>query len=282
MIKIALCLFGSIGFKNKPIETSNDIINPNFCFDTYKNNLLNLYDADIFFHTWSSQYDKDVKSLYRPKNHIIEKQIDFESDLSKYSLEFIEYYHEVNDLKFKNISPTNYYKNFIYRTKSRWHSQIKSLELLQEYKLQNLINYDFVIQARFDLFLKKKIKLNNLNKDLMHLVNHPKQTGNKIYDIFFVSSYENAIKMTKLKDKLHSYPICPTDSLPIFFKEENIKTINSFKFKDTILYRYHLKYYDLNLLSKFFNLLISILLKSLSYIINFLKNIHNLLNNIIH
>ncbi len=282
MIKVALCLFGSVGFKKKPDDISNEIMNPKFCFNSFKSNLMDLYNTDVFFHTWSSEYDQDLKNLYKPKDFIIENQINFDNDLKNYSFEFIEYYDEVYDLKLKKISPRKYYQNFIFRTKSRWHSQIKSLEILKKNQIKNQTKYDLIIQSRFDLFIRKKLELNNLEKNCIHLVNQPNQQVNKLYDILFVSNYENAMKFTKLKDKLNKYPICPTDSLPIFFKEENIITKKTFKFKDIILYRYYLKYYEINILIRLFNLFISSILKILSRTINILKKIFNYLNSIIN
>ena len=58
------------------------------------------------------------------------------------------------DLKYLNEKPSTYLKNFIFRTKSRWHSQLTSLQLMEKFKVENNLNYDIVIQSRLDLLLK--------------------------------------------------------------------------------------------------------------------------------
>lgn len=282
MLKIALCLFGSIGFKDKPKNLSTDIIDPTLCFKSFKKNLLDLYDVDIFFHTWSSEYDKNILTLYNPKKSIIEKQIMFDTNLDEYSLNYIEYYNEVDNLNFKNQSSKKYYEDFVFRTKSRWHSQITSLELLNEYKIKNKIQYNFVVQTRFDIIMKKKLDFENLNLDVMHLVIGSNHNKSQLLDTLFVSNYDNAVKFIKLKNKLNEYPICPTNLLPIFLRKEKIPFKNSFEFKENPTHRYNFKYYEITILKKIVILIIARILNLLSFLIKSLKKLYNFFHDIIH
>ena len=63
-----------------------------------------------------------------------------------------------------------------------------SLKLMNNFSKIKKIKYDFVVQARFDLFFNKKLNLTKLNKKKLHLVDAQHlQKKNQLYDIFFVS-----------------------------------------------------------------------------------------------
>lgn len=282
MLKVALCLFGSIGFKQKPKNMSEDIIDPNFCFSFFKKNILDLYDVDIFFHTWNTKYNLDVSEIYKPKKFLIEKQILFDHDLDKYSMKYIDYYNEVENLQFKKQSPKKYYENFIFRTKSRWHSQIASLELLNKFKDDKNIKYDFVVQSRFDLVMKNKLIIDNLDKDKIYLLDCESHQDNQLMDNLFISNFDNAMKFIKLKDKLNKYPICPTNLLPIFFEEEKITFKKILKEKEVPINRYYWKYDKISFLKRTKIFFIAVLLRFLTISINILRKIYNYFHKIIH
>lgn len=281
MKKIALCLFGSVGFKSKPKNSSDEVLDPENCFMTFKKILLDRYSIDTFIHTWSSDYDDKLINLYKPKSNLIEKQINFETNLDNYSLKNIDFHDELGDLKYLNEKPSTYFKNFIFRTKSRWHSQLTSLQLMKKFKSENNINYDIVIQSRLDLLLKN-LDLEKLNFELINLVNATHHKKNQLYDIFFVSNYENSIRFLNIKDKLNSYPICPTNVLPIFFKDEKIPFQKSLNFSDFIVHRNLYKYHKINYLKKILIFIISKIISVLSFISDKTKRIKFYLNKIIN
>ena len=281
MKKIALCLFGSIGFKEKPKKNSDDIIDPTFCNKFFEKNLIKNNNVDIFFHTWDSIYNKKVADLYKPKSFSIEKHLNFKINLKEYSLEFINFYEEISEQKYYNQTPEQYIKNFIFRTKSRWHSQIKSLELMKKYKEENNINYDFIIQSRFDLIISK-LNLTTLDKDFVHLVNAPHQNIDQLHDLIFISNYENAIQFIDIKSNLNNYPICPTNTLPIFFKERKIKFQKSLNLRDFTIFRYYQKYKNISFLRKTFNFIIARFINIISFLLIPLKKGKIYLNNLIN
>ena len=281
MMKIALVLFGSVGFQEKPNNYSDKVLDPEICFESMKNVLLNKFDVDIFIHSWKSPYDEKVSSLYKPKKILIEKQINFETNLNDYSLSYIDFHDEIGDLKYINEKPSEYLKNFIFRTKSRWHSQLKSLELMRDFKIKNKIEYEIVIQSRLDLILKY-LDLESLNLEYVNLVNAPHQNKHQLFDIFFVSNYENSIKFFDIKDKLNKYPICPTNVLPIFFKDQKINYQKSLKLHDFILHRNLYKYHRINILKKINRFLIARVINILSCIGYFAKKTQLTLNKFIN
>lgn len=52
MKKIALCLFGSVGFKSKPKSSSNEVLDPKNCFATFKEILLDKYSIDTLLYPY--------------------------------------------------------------------------------------------------------------------------------------------------------------------------------------------------------------------------------------
>ena len=281
MKKVALVLFGSVGFKEKPKDYSDKVLDPEICFESIKNFILNKFDVDVFIHSWSSPYDEKVSTLYKPKKILIEKQINFETNLDDYSLSYIDLHDEIGDLKYMNEKPSDYLKNFIFRTKSRWYSQLKSLELMKDFKIENNINYEIVIQSRLDLILKYQ-DFESLDSKYINLVDAPHQNKNQLFDIFFVSNYENSIKFLNIKDKLNKYPICPTNVLPIFFKDQKIDYQKSLKLDNFILHRNLYKYYRINIFKKIYKFLIARTINILSCIAYFSKKTQLILNKFIN
>ena len=77
-MKIAVCLFGKTGKYSK--NNINKYLDPEESYKNYKEVIFKNYNLDFFFHTWEDENNKFTKkliNLYKPKSHIIQKQIDF-------------------------------------------------------------------------------------------------------------------------------------------------------------------------------------------------------------
>ena len=143
------------------------------------------------------------------------------------------------------------------------------------YSSSNKINYEFVVQSRFDLIFNKKIDLNKLSKKKLHLVNAQHiQTRNQLNDIFFISNQRTSLHFRNIYKNLKKYPIDSTNILPIFLKEYQIKYENTFKFKNIIIKRFYDQYFNLSILSFIFlkikagtKKLVNIIIKSLNKIL---------------
>ena len=99
---------------------------------------INLYNADVFVHTWvldesekNDTIDKIV-SYFKPKIFKLEKSRDYPLH---------EYKHRV----WPNLVPYNVFSAFagIY----------ECMELVNKYSTANKFEYDYVIRARFDIFV---------------------------------------------------------------------------------------------------------------------------------
>ena len=120
-MRVALCLYGLTGSVEfglglgKPIDPrighyhhNKRIIEPN-------------ENVDVFFHTWSTDFEDMLVDIYKPKKHIAEKQILF--------------------------NPKSVCKNSI---PSRWWSNAMVMQLKKQYEEEMGFEYDWVMLYRFD------------------------------------------------------------------------------------------------------------------------------------
>lgn len=168
-MKIAFCLYGIVGKNTKSYEKGY-YIPLKYAYNTYKKNLLDGNDVDVFIHSWSGDKKNEILNLYKPKSYLFEK---------------IKY----NNYPFLSMS--------------------KTIKLKNQYEIKNNITYDFVIVIRFDLLFLKKInfnKLDNLNiyvirriepvtytpKPVTRYDKKHKKIFNNVCDLMFISNSENA------------------------------------------------------------------------------------------
>lgn len=116
-------------------------------------NLLNLFNVDVFFHTWNN--DKTnfdyLLSLYSPKDYTIETPLENTFD-SKYT--------RIPGKKFP-----------AYFTVSAFYSIYNANLLKKEYERRNLIIYDWVIRLRFDYALNAEPDFNILDDKKLYIPN---------------------------------------------------------------------------------------------------------------
>ena len=168
-MKIALCFYG---------QPRNFLVS----YPQIKENILDKYDTDIFFHCWCDEtlskqiYDvspwrfpntkmnfqvdiEDLKKKYNPVSFTIEAPRIFDNDFNwKRRLSNIDMRH------YNRIM--NEIKSFPNAT-SQLYSRKSVMELFQNYKNDHSMKYDFVIGMRFDFNLIQFPNLNELDKNYM-------------------------------------------------------------------------------------------------------------------
>jgi len=132
-MKTAVCFSGLVGStKGKSQELIGDFSK---CFEIgstlYKEHVLDKNDVDVFVHSWSTGVKNQILEAYKPKKHIIEKQIVF--DTPKYDI-----LRETPEIR----KQTHY---------SLWYSRKMATQLKSEYEKEHGFKYDCVMLARFDL-----------------------------------------------------------------------------------------------------------------------------------
>jgi len=173
-MKIALCLQGlSTGHNDKGNYVKSLNTGKSIQSNIIKDNV------DVFIHTWNEDIHSinELTNLYQPKKSIFEKQIMFDDTVTKY--------HYV---------------------KSRWYSQMKSIELKKQYEMENNFTYDFVMVSRFDCFYYTPINFTTLNPTRFYTSNWPSHhllTG--FLDYWFISNSSNMDLFGGLYNKLDQY-----------------------------------------------------------------------------
>lgn len=135
-MKIALC------FSGQPRGLS-------IAHSYYKTNLLDFYDVDVFCHSWNSDLNDKILSLYRPKDYLFEN--------AKFT--------EEDNLRYTNTpDPSKWPPRF---TLSAFYSINESKKLFQKFGVE----YDFVIKTRYDYALNVKIPFEELSNKKLYMPN---------------------------------------------------------------------------------------------------------------
>lgn len=105
-------------------------------FDHIQRNILNKVNTDIFIHSWQPELENFLVDLYKPKEIITEKQIDFSNIVRERNLDIGNYWSLIGRPPENKIS-------YLY-------SLTKVFKMVREYESENQ-SYDIIIKARFDL-----------------------------------------------------------------------------------------------------------------------------------
>lgn len=266
-IKIGLSLYSTddeTKFGTKKINIQTKRLEE--CNNFFKKNLLEDYEVDIFFHGWDDIITTKVIKYFNPKKFKISK-INFDKKLiKKYNMEFINYYDDVADLKIRKIEPIFDYNNFVNKIENRFLSQITSLSILEEYKIKNKINYDYIISSRFDVIIKKKINFKKILTNKINLINNSKLRSFQVDDIFFVGNLSNLKKLKYFHKNIRNYPIGPTRGLYYFFRQKKILVNKSIKNNSIISGDIYYRYFKIRFFEKILQKTIFIIIKTIDYI----------------
>lgn len=155
-MKIAFCLHGISYGKNYkdgglPVSFYKEA-------EFYHKFIIDKYNADCFYHTWESQFENEIFSIYKPKEFEIEKSKVFH----KLNLiDYVKFYRK----RFMGFNELHRRNNII----SRWYSFQKTIQQVVEYEKRHNIKYDFVFISRFDMLLFKEIPFDKLDKNRFYV-----------------------------------------------------------------------------------------------------------------
>jgi hypothetical protein len=146
--KVALCIRGAVSKTNRRFTSPSELykdgkyVNYKACYISIIRHIVNYntdYDFDIFIHSWNIDLKEDLCKLYKPKKFLFEN-----NDLYK-----DEILNKINDnAQFAQCSQSIGIK--------------KSIELMNEYEMEENIIYDIVIIYRPDVLLWKDMDLKKL------------------------------------------------------------------------------------------------------------------------
>ena len=184
--KVALCLHGL--FDSTTDSSSLGIVG----YEYIKKHILDVYDTDVYIHSWDLVKSEIIKNLYNPIKCKFEKQIDF-SEL-------------IHNKKLDNLigaprSPQSVLSHF--------YSIQKSFELLY---LNNTKKYDIVIKTRPDfLHVHTDIEkyFDRIHDTLFHINTGITYCPNRVYEMFLLSS--SSIMKTVCESWLNFNQLVSTD-----------------------------------------------------------------------
>lgn len=203
-MKVALCFSGL----------------PRFITQTYsywKNCIIDKYDPDIFIHTWSN--DKNIKmllqGLYEPKVLGMESTKTFD----------VSVYNEKREVEWP-------YRTSHQTQISQYTGIQRSLQFCQEWEYSANFEYDIVVRARFDWFLKSvDFEIN----DCINVAHTPTLNGHKfvfqnqpyigISDQFAYGNSKNMRVYSQL-----------VDNLPFLYKEHKVDFCGELFLKAHLVY----------------------------------------------
>jgi len=189
MTKLALCLHGKVGGEvgkhSQNEQSSENVLEIAYQFN--KKNILDVYDTDVFIHSWSTELEQQIVDKYNPIRYCIEKQIDFEVPI---------YIKSTQARAFAHLS--------------RWYSFAESVDMVNEYvdisKREEVdIVYDHVLVQRFDLLWNIIPDFKSMDSKYFWVGNSTLDTNKEWSDRWFSSNLENMTKFSKLWDKLPEY-----------------------------------------------------------------------------
>lgn len=205
-LKVAVQLFGHLRTFDK-------------CAQSLQKNLLSHYDCDVFIHSWdklthntssapkkiTTNVDenilKKIEILYKPISIKIEKNINFENEVTAV--------YKINHKKMngRNISSNGF--------RSMMYSKNAVNELRKKHQLENEIQYDVIIMIRPDVKLLSPFKIENILKQInvtningrfvaASLKNRPENNllGNLMSDILYFAEPETMDKIVNIANQI--------------------------------------------------------------------------------
>jgi hypothetical protein len=189
MKRVALCMRGAISKTFGAFFCENDLYRQGEYIDyvSCRNSIFrhiifpnsNEYEFYIFCHSWNKELEDDIINIYQPKKYLFEDNRIYNNEISSLCK---------SPSDFGGISQALTIK--------------KSIELKEEYELQNDITFDIVISYRYDVLLWKNMDLCNYCK-LYNTIYTPNYY-NGLGDFHFVMDNENSSKFKYLYDSLYN------------------------------------------------------------------------------
>src|SRR3989344_6075044 len=213
--RVAICLFGLVGgIKGKTRESSlssQEVLELGFKhYDEhfFKKNK----NIDVFVHTWSTELEQPILTLYKPRKSIFEKQKQFEMS---------DQMEGTEQRKFVHYSMT--------------YSIKKVVELKAAYEKEQGITYDFVFLSRFDIAWDEDFTFSHFDPQYFYAAKFYSQfhrfiplyvpigypyTGIGMADLWFFSNSPTMDIFSTLYDHLEEYAQpgkCPTTKFGVSF-----------------------------------------------------------------
>jgi len=195
--KVALCLYGLVGGKIGK-GSKGGSVDYMIAYEHYKKHIFDKNNVDVFIHSWSTNFENELKEIYMPQRSLFQKQ-----------KRFTLFDRRNNDQK--------------HRSYSRWYSSKKTIELKREYEIENGFVYDWVMVSRLDMAFFTDVIFDSYDPNYFYASHwnaapgriskeHPGDRenyneGTGFLDFWFFSNSEMMDKFSTLYDNRKKYEI---------------------------------------------------------------------------
>lgn len=154
-IKLALVFYGQPRISN--IESYNSI----------KNQLIDIYDCDVYIHTWWSKEDFNNNMLYMKSPWSQTQDLEVKDDIDTI-LKKIYNPKVLKCQKIKSFSDVNYKL----KQQENWYNSVSQMYTINEASklVGNYNKYDFIIKLRLDLIIYKIPKIDELDRNYSYVI----------------------------------------------------------------------------------------------------------------
>lgn len=260
-MRIAICLYGNVGLhsfaSSRKSKTNQELIEESsFASKDIRpgynglRHTIDNYHTDLFIHSWSTSSKDTILSTYKPKLSEVVKQKDFTIDPENYGI----LGDDISQWKCNNISKISYkmlfedagkewamnwIKTAIFRSKSRWWSNKRCIELKKQYEEQNGFTYDYVLINRFDNIFVSPFNFESLDGERFYA---SARTGRRdrdyaLFDYWFLCNSENSDIFSTLYDHIYDYSVSAVFAPRQHVESKMGKDKLSFLFKHNHNYR---------------------------------------------
>ena len=132
------------------------------CCETLRKNLLEIYDCDVFVHTWD-EIEHKTQTWHNDKMSDIQKITEKDVE-DAYLCKAVKVEHQY--VQEKGYIEANGLKISKFGIESMLYSMNEVNSLRKEYQQRNNIHYDFIVFIRPDIFLYDKLDLNKYANEL--------------------------------------------------------------------------------------------------------------------
>lgn len=140
-MKIDVCYFGIIG-GTQGKNGAGDLVDFGDCAESYKKNIFQNHDVNVFIHTWSHTQEKAIRRVFNPTDAIFEPQRMF------------------------NVG-TGVNEQDRFRSISRWYSTKQVINLQAKHNRKP----DFIMLSRFDILWETPIDFESMSREHFHVAN---------------------------------------------------------------------------------------------------------------
>ena len=198
-MKIALCLHGLVG-TNYKYGTGFKKIPYQIGLEHFKRHLFDINPhVDTFIHTWSTDFENELKDAYAPVSIVAEQQPEFRSK------------EELKNAVKASMKGDQTPQQKIDRKQAihcRWYSAKKAIELVK----QSATDYDFILLTRFDVAFLVDFNFSEFDTEKFYIQGPPgpNQNGLSILnDLWFFAKPEHMYRVCSLSKKLQNDEYLP-------------------------------------------------------------------------